>query len=73
VKFGSIADDGVFQFHLRGFQLSEKLRRLLVGGMWGRQILNATPLLKWYLEHGMVVTKIYQVMAYKRPPWATFA
>jgi hypothetical protein len=52
------------QFHLREFQLSEKLRRLLVGGMWGRQILNATPLLKWYLEHGMVVTKIYQVMAY---------
>ena len=52
------------QFHLRAFQLSEKLRRLLVGGMWGRQILNATPLLKWYLEHGMVVTKIYQVVEF---------
>ena len=50
--------------HVRRFELSEKSRRLLVGGMRGRQILIATPLLKWYLEHGMIVTKIYQVVEF---------
>ncbi len=34
--------------------------------MKARQILVATPLLKWYLEHGMVVSKIYQVVEYRR-------
>lgn len=52
------------QDHVRRFQLSEKPRRLLVGGMQGRQVLIATPLLKWYLEHGMIVTKIYQVVEF---------
>jgi len=52
------------QDHVRRFELSKKPRRLLVGGMRGRHMLIATPLLKWYLEHGMVVTKIYQVVEF---------
>jgi len=32
--------------------------------MPGRQMLIATPFLKWYLEHCMVVTKIYQVVEF---------
>jgi hypothetical protein len=52
------------QDHVRRFQLPEKPRRLLVGGMRGGQMLISTPLLKWYLEHGMVVTKIYQVVEF---------
>ena len=52
------------QDHVRRFQLSEKPRRLLVGGMRGRQMLIATPLLIWYLQHGMIVTKIYQVVEF---------
>jgi hypothetical protein len=52
------------QDHVQRFELSEKPRRLLVGGMRGREMLIATPLLKWYLEHGMVVTKIYQVVEF---------
>ena len=52
------------QDHVQRSELSEKPRRLLVGGMRGREILIATPLLKWYLEHGMVVTKIYQVVEF---------
>ena len=39
-------------------------RRLLVGGMSAQKILLATPLLKWYLDHGMKVTKIYQVVEF---------
>ena len=46
------------QQHVRKFQLSEKPRRLLVGGMRAYQILLAIELLKWYLEHDMVITKI---------------
>ena len=33
--------------------------------MRGRQMLIATPLLKWYQEHGMLVTNIYQVVEFK--------
>ena len=52
------------QDHVRRFQLSEKPRRLLVGGMRERQMLIATPLLIWYLQHGMIVIKIYQVVEF---------
>ena len=52
------------QDHVRRFDLSKKPRRLLVGGMMARQLLIATPLLKWYLQHGLQVTKIYQVVEY---------
>ena len=50
--------------HVKEFDLSTKPRRLLVGGMRAQKILLATPLLKWYLEHGLEVTKIYQTVEY---------
>ena len=53
------------QSHIRKKKLSEKPRKLLVGGMRGRQMLFATPLLKWYLDHGLKITKIYQVIEFK--------
>jgi len=40
------------------------LRKSLIGSNHGTKILLATPLLKWYLEHGLVVTKVYQVIEY---------
>ncbi|XP_053380961.1 uncharacterized protein LOC128549018 [Mercenaria mercenaria] len=52
--------------HVWEYQLSDKPRRLLVGGTKARQILLATPLLKWYLDHGLQVTKIYQVVEYRK-------
>ena len=39
-------------------------RRLLVGGMKARQILLATPLLQWYLNHGLVVTRLYEIIEF---------
>ena len=39
-------------------------RRSLIGSMVGEKILLATPLLKWYLEHGLEVTRVYQVRVY---------
>lgn len=53
------------QAHIWEYQLSDQSRKLLVGGMRARQILLATPLLQWYLNHGLMVTKIYQVVEFQ--------
>ena len=42
--------------------------RSLIGSMIGEKILLATPLLKWYLEHGLEVTRVYQVIEYTPKP-----
>ena len=39
--------------------------RSLVASYFGKQILLITPLLKWYLAHGLIVTRIYQVIEYE--------
>lgn len=39
-------------------------RKLLVGGMSAERILLATPLLKWYLDHGLQVTRVYQCVEF---------
>ena len=46
----------------------------LIGGMKGEKILLATPLLEWYLEHGLEVTRVYQVIEYTPKPcfWTKF-
>ena len=44
--------------------MSKKPRTLLVGGMAGKQMLLSTPLLKWYLGHGMECTNITEVIEY---------
>jgi len=33
--------------------------RKLIGSYFGKQILIYTPLLKWYMDHGLVITKMY--------------
>ena len=43
-------------------------RRMLVGSFHGDKLLLATPLLRWYLEHGLVVDRVYQIIEYKRNP-----
>ena len=42
--------------------------RSLIGSYFGEKILLATPLIKWYLDHGLEVTHIYQVVEYTRVP-----
>ena len=39
-------------------------RRLLIGSYFGKKIGLTTSLLKWYLEHGLVITRIYTVVEY---------
>ena len=43
-------------------------RRSLIGSLKGEKILLAIPLLKWYLEYGLKVTKVYQVIEFSPKP-----
>ena len=43
-------------------------RKTSIGSFYGGKILLATPLLKWYLLHGLKVTRIYQVIEYTPVP-----
>ena len=50
--------------YVRENKLSTKPRHLLISGMKAEKILLSSPYLKWLLDHGLVVTKIYQVVEY---------
>ena len=58
--------------HMQTFAEEENImsqpRRSLVGSYFGEKILLASPLIKWYLEHGLEVTHIYQVVEYTPVP-----
>ena len=54
------------QEHVQENGLSKKPRRLLISGNKGNNLLLATPLLKWYLEHGLIITKIHEVIEFSR-------
>ena len=43
-------------------------RRMLLGRYRGDKILLATPLLRWYMDHGLEVTHVYQVVEYDPVP-----
>jgi hypothetical protein len=45
-------------------EIMSQPRKSLVGSMYGEKIMIITPLLKWYLIKGLVVTRIYQVVKY---------
>ena len=55
VPFDSIGP--LMQEYIEKQNMSKADRTLLVGGMRAEQILLATPLLIWYLDHGLRVTK----------------
>ena len=38
---------------------------MLVGSFSGVKIMLATPLLRWYLAHGLVVDRVYQIIEYE--------
>ena len=43
-------------------------RRMLVGSYRDEKILLTTPLLQWYLAHGLVVDRVYQIIEYSPKP-----
>lgn len=64
VPFDSIGDH--MKVHVKQHGLSKHDRRLLVAGLSAEKILLATPLLRWYLQKGLVVSRIYQVVEYQK-------
>ena len=62
VKFDDVGEH--MQQHIIKYGLSQNPRTLLVGGVKAERIMLASHLLKWYIEHGLRVTKIYQVVEY---------
>ena len=43
-------------------------RRMLIGSYRGEKILLTTPLLRWYIAHGLVVDHVYQIIVYEPKP-----
>ena len=54
----------VMRAYAEEHNIMSQSRRSLIGSFKGEKILLATPLLQWYLEHGLVVTHVYQVIQY---------
>ena len=42
-----------------------KDRNYLIGSMFANKILLITPLLRWYMDHGIEVSKIHQIVQFK--------
>ena len=53
------------QTFLRETGKTYKDTKYLIGSMFAEKILLITPLLKWYIDHGVVVSKIHQVIEFK--------
>ena len=47
-----------------GARIQNRKGRLLVGGMKAKKIMLATPLLRWYLQHGLEVTDVDEVIKF---------
>ena len=52
------------QAHVEKYYMDKIPRKLLVGGMKAKKLLLLTCLLKWYLDHSLHVTKIYQMIEF---------
>ena len=70
-KNASVTRDDIGPF-MRQFaeehDILSKPRFMLVGSFRGLKILLATPLLRWYLAHGLVMGRVYQSIEYEPNP-----
>ena len=61
-------DMNIIGEHMKTFMsennISNKPRKTFVAGMSAEKILLATPLLKFYIEHGLIVNNIYTVIEF---------
>ena len=66
-KHARISRDDIGE-HMKSFAVANDLlkspTKTLLNSYFGEKMLFATPLLKWYLNHGLKVTKVYQVIQY---------
>lgn len=40
-------------------------QRMLIGSMFGKKILLLTSLARWYLDQGLIISKVYQIVQFK--------
>ena len=70
-KNASITRDDIGPFmrqYAEEHDILSKPRVMLVGSFRGVKILLVTPLLRWYLAHGLVVARVYQIIEYEPNP-----
>ena len=70
-KNASVTRDDIGPFmlqHAEGHDILSKPRVTLVSRFRGVKILLATPLLRWYLAHELVVDRVYQIIEYEPNP-----
>lgn len=61
----TIKDCGIYMNEfIKKHKITKPAQRMLIGSYFGKEILLGTPLLKWYIKHGLKVTKIYRVIQY---------
>ena len=61
----TLKDIGEFmQQYAKDHSVKDAPRCLLIRSYFGKKIGLSTPLLKWYLTHGLVITHIYTVVEY---------
>ena len=60
--------DHIKNFALNGNNIMTTPRRSLIGSIFGEKILLATPLVKWNLDKGLKITRIYQVIKFTTKP-----
>lgn len=56
------------QQHLKTTKQTFRPTRYLIGSMFGKNILLITPLLRFYIKHGLLITKIHQLIQFKPKP-----
>ncbi|KAG3235600.1 hypothetical protein PI124_g19368 [Phytophthora idaei] len=54
-----VIGDHMFEYNEAREKNKAKPARKLIGSYFGEKIMTYTPLLKWYLSHGMEITKTY--------------
>ena len=63
VKFDDIGKH--MQDFVRQNDITYQDRNYLIGSMFATKILIITPLLRWYVDHGIVVSRIHQLIQFK--------
>ena len=66
-KHASLSRDDL-SHEMREYSLTHDIlsqpQKSLIGSFFGKKVLVLTSLLKWYLEHGLIVSTIYQVVQF---------
>ena len=63
VSFEDIGEH--MQEYTESNHLSKHPKRLLIGGMKASKLFLSSPLLRWYVDHGLVITHVYKLIEFE--------